>query len=320
MKKRWIIPLVFTVVLVASISLAVRFPKEEDKPKIVVVAQRLDIEYWKIFESGAKKAFHEFDIDGKVIAPDSLYPISNQPNMLKKVLNQQPDALIVAPTDPLVAIPVLEEYKKKNIPVLFTSRDVDWEYKTAYIGTDHYELGKTAGKLLGSMLQPGDQVAIIFGRLDDRGMIDRKNGVKKVLEDIGIEVVTEQSGFDHFGNPKPVMGIIMQIYPNIKGVVATSDRLALEALKTIEEEDALKIPIIGTDGLMEMTEFIEARKISATIAQNPYDMGYRSVEQAQKALKGVHIEKRIDSGIDIITEDNAKERLNFLKRVLDEDN
>lgn len=95
-------------------------------------------------------------------------------------------------------------------------------------------LDKTAGKLLGSMLQPGDRVAIIFGRVDDIVMIDRKNGAKKVLEDIGIEIVTEQSGYDHLGNPKPVMGTILQTYPNLKGVVTTSDRIALEALIVIE--------------------------------------------------------------------------------------
>ncbi|MFP3125839.1 sugar ABC transporter substrate-binding protein [Ectobacillus funiculus] len=316
MKKRWIVLPIVVFSLLTLISFAVRFPKEENKPKIIVVVPRLDIEYWKIFESGAKKAFHEFGIDGKVIAPDSVSPISNHTNMLKKVLKQQPDALILVPIDdPSTTIPVLMEYKKKRIPVFLTSRDMEWEYKTAYIGTDNTVLGETAGRLLGSMLQPGDQVAIIFGSLEDRTMIDRKNGAKEVLEDIGIEVVTEQIGYNHFGNPKPVMESILQTYPNIKGVVATSDRLALEALKTIEK-DELKIPVIGTDGTIEMTKFIKTGKISATTAQNPYDMGYQSVEQAQKVIKGGIIAKRIDTGVDIITKDNAKERLNFLKDVL----
>ncbi|GAA3313477.1 hypothetical protein GCM10020331_003700 [Ectobacillus funiculus] len=113
------------------------------------------------------------------------------------------------------------------------------------------------------------------------------------------------------------MESILQTYPNIKGVVATSDRLALEALKKTIEKDALQIPVIGTDGTIEMTKFIKTGKISATTAQNPYDMGYQSVEQAQKAIKGGNVaKKRIDTGIDLITKDNAKERLNFLKDVL----
>jgi ribose transport system substrate-binding protein len=316
LKKRGIVPLVFIAFLMALISSVIWFLKEDNKPKVIVVGQRLDTEYWKIIESGAKEAFRDFDIDGKVLAPDSIYPISNQSNLLKRVLKQHPDALIVVPTVSADTIPVLEEYKKKNIPVIFASRDIEWEYKTSYIGTDHYALGEKAGKLLGSMLQPGEQVAIIYGGQDDQAMIERKIGIKKVLEDIGIEIITEQSGYDQFRNPKPVIGSVLQNYPNIQGVVTTSDRLALDVLKTIEEKE-LNIPVIGTDGITEMVESIESGKMNATIAQNPYDIGYLSVEQAKKAINGGKIEKRIDSGIDIITEGNAKERLNFIQKLLD---
>ncbi|WP_191090579.1 sugar ABC transporter substrate-binding protein [Niallia endozanthoxylica] len=312
MKKRWIILLVSIIPLIALISLAF----QEDKPKVIVVLQRLDIEYWKAFESGAKKAFNDFNIDGEVISPDSLYPVTNQPNLLKKVLKQNPDALIVSTTHPSVGNPVLMEYKKKNIPVFLTTTDVEWEYQASYIGTDNIALGETAGMLLGSMLYPGDQVAIILGRLDDQTILNQRNGAKKVLEDVGIKIVAEPLGYDKFGNPRPVMENILRNYPNLKGVVATTDRIALEALKEIEEK-GLRIPIVGTDGLTKMAESVGAGKISATVGHNPYDMGYLSVEQAGKVLSGEHIEKRIDSGIDIITEDNAKERLDFLKKILD---
>lgn len=206
------------------INLVVQFLKGNDEPKVIIVLKRPDIEYWKAFESGAKKAFHDFDIDGTVIAPASIYPITNQSNLLKKVLKQNPDALIVAPTNIQVVNPVLMEYKKRNIPVFLTATDVEWKYQASYIGTDNFTLGKTAGDLLGSMLQPGDQVAIILGKIDDQAMIDQKNGAKKVLEDAGIKIVAEPVGYDRLGNPKSVTENVLQDYPNLKGVVATSDR------------------------------------------------------------------------------------------------
>lgn len=316
MKKKLIISIVLTVLFISLISIVLWFIKEENKPKVIVVVQRLDIEYWKIFESGAKAAFRDFDIDGEVLSPDSIYPLNKIPNLLKKVLKQQPDALIVTPVDSSAAIPVLVEYKEKNIPVLLAYNDIEWESKTSYIGTNNHALGKTAGKLLGSMLQPGDQVAIIFGGLNDQPMIDRKNSAKKVLEDIGVEVVIEQSAYDHLGNPKPIIGSILKQYPNIKGIVATSDRLALATLKSLQEK-ALNIPVIGADGITEMLEFTEAGKVNATVTQNPYDMAYLSVEQALKAIKREHVDQKIDIGIDIITEDNVKERLDFQKKLLE---
>ncbi|HWO96359.1 MAG TPA: sugar ABC transporter substrate-binding protein [Bacillus sp. (in: firmicutes)] len=316
MKKKWTIPLFFAFFLTTLISLTVYFLKQDDRPKVIVVAQRLDLEDWKIYESGAKEAFKDFGIDGKVVAPDSIYPITNQPNLLKKMLKEHPDALIVDSVYPSANNPVLMEYKKKNIPVLFTSTEDEWEYQTAYIGTDNIMLGKTAGKLLGSMLQPGDQVAIIFGRSSNPVMIDRRNGAKEVLEDAGIKVVAVRSGYDRYENSKSVARTILQTYPNLKGIFATTDQLALEALEIIEEKK-LKIPVIGTEGVTQMIKAVEAGKINATISENPYDIGYLSVEQAQKVINGENIEKKVDSGIDIITKDNAKDKLNFLKKIVD---
>lgn len=166
--KNWKVSLLVVFgLLTILLSSAIWYLKVESKPKVLVVVRRIDSEYWKLFESGAKKAFQDFGVSGQVFAPESQYPISTQPNLLKKLLKGNPDALIVAPTVPKVVYPVLTEYKKRNIPVFITNTSVDWEYKTAYIGTDNITLGKTAGMLLGSMLQPGDQVAIIHGRIND---------------------------------------------------------------------------------------------------------------------------------------------------------
>jgi ribose transport system substrate-binding protein len=314
LKKKWIVSLVCLVFLAVLISFIVNFLKEDEKPKVVVVVKRLDTEYWRIFELGAQKAFADFDIEGQVIAPNSIYPITNEANTLKKVLRQRPDALIVTPMHPSVTIPVLMEYKKKNIPVLFAGRDADWKDKVTYIGTDHFKLGKMAGELLGSMLQPGDQVALIHGTLKDKAEMERMKGAKEVLGNAGIEIATEQLAEDRFGNPISVIENTLQNYPDIQGVLTTSDIIALDVLKAVEKE-GLKIPIVGTDGITKMMKVVEAGKLSATVAQNPYDMGYLSVVQAQKAIKGEKTEKIIDSGIDILTLDNAQDRLRFLKKL-----
>ena len=65
-----------------------------------------------------------------------------------------------------------------------------------------------------------------------------------------------------------------------------------------------------------MIELIEDGKIPGTVAQNPFDMGYLSAEAALKVSKGERVESTIDSGVDIIIKGNAKQRLEFLKGLL----
>lgn len=315
LKKLWVI---FPSSLAFLIILLVFIPKlftKDDQPKIVVVSKVIDIEYWRLFESGANKAFDDFQIDGKVVAPGSADATTKQLDILKSVIREQPDAIIVTPIQPSSIIPILEEYKKKNIPVLLADTDAEWKDKVTYIGTDNLEFGKKAGELLASMLYPGDQVALIKGPSSFQMMADRVTGAKEALEDAGIEVVTEQPGYDDLFTLKPVMGDILQTYPAIKGVITADDILALDALKTLDKTGT-KIPVIGADGITKMIKFIEEGELSATVGQNPYDMGYLSVEQALKVIKGKTVPKWIDSGIDIITQDNAKNKLDFLEEAL----
>ena len=90
--------------------------------------------------------------------------------------------------------------------------------------------------------------------------------------------------------------------------------MAIGALRALEAK-GLTIPVIGTDGTVEAVESILAGKLAGTIAQSPYDMGYQGVENALKTMKGEQIDTRIDSGIDIITKDNAEEKLEFLNSI-----
>ncbi|WP_129731022.1 sugar ABC transporter substrate-binding protein [Ectobacillus funiculus] len=315
MKRRWII---FTVCLIFLIILLVFILKlftKDDQPKIVVVSKVIDIEYWRLFESGANKAFEDFQIDGKVVAPGSADATAKQLDILKSVIREKPDAIIVTPIQPSAIMPILEEYKKKNIPVLLADTDAEWKDKVTYIGTDNLEFGKKAGELLASMLYPGDQVALIKGPSSFQMMTDRIKGAKEALEDAGMEIVTEQSGYDDSFILKSVMKDILQTYPAIKGVITADDVLALDALKILDKTGT-KIPVVGADGITEMIKFVKEGKLSATLGQNPYDMGYLSVEQALRAIKGETVRKRIDSGVDIITQDNAKNKLDFLEEAL----
>ena len=306
-----------TILIISVISIAFIYKQffVEEKPKVVVVLKNLNLQYWEIVKAGADKGFEDFGIDGKVIAPKR-EAVEEQREILQKVLKQRPDVLIVSPVDTAALSPVLEEFVKQDIPVLFIHTDDYWKNRTAYIGTDHEELGRKAGILMGSQLQPGDQVALLgrTAEVDDK----RLKGAKASLEAVGIKIETEIRGLS-IDNPKDVekrMEIALQQHPDLKGVVASTDYLALPALKIIQE-NGLELPVTGTDGISEMLELIEKGTLSSAIVQNPYDMGYLSIQTALKVTKGEKVNKEVDSGVDIVTQANARDRIDFYNKVIE---
>ncbi len=313
-KRRRFLLIIVIICMVSIVFIYKQFI--EEKPKVVLVLKDLDLEYWQYIKAGAEKGFEDFGIEGKVIAP-KIGTVEAQTEMLERVLKEKPDVLVVSPVYAPSVIPQMEEFVERDIPVLLIQTDDPWKNKTSYIGTDDLELGKRIGVLMASRLQPGDQVALLSGRtsVDNR----RLKGAKASLEAVGIKIVTEKEGLPnddiHSEVVTNLMETILQEHPNLKGVVATSDYIALPALNVIEKQ-GLKMPVVGANGITEMLELVEKGKLSSAIAQNPYDMGYLSVQAASKVINGEKVSENIDSDVDIITEGNVAERLAFLKGVL----
>jgi ribose transport system substrate-binding protein len=301
-----------------SVTLIVFISKQfgEEKPKVVVVVRNLDLNYWGIIKAGAEKGFKDFGIDGRVIsARDDT--TEEQKEMIKNILKEKPDVLILAPINMPNIIPELEKFVESGIPVLFIHADDPWKNKTAYIGTNNLELGKKAGILMASQLQPGDKVAFLGGNQPTFDG-ERAKGAKASLEAVGIKIAAQKEGLS-INTPEVVekrMETILQEHPDLKGVVATNDFIALSALKVVQEK-GLDIPVTGGDGIIEMLKLIEEGTVSSAVAQNPYDMGYLSVETALKVTKGKKVGKTIDSGVDVITKSNARQRIEFYNNALE---
>jgi ribose transport system substrate-binding protein len=318
MRRKWYILLISLLFLAITIGCIVKFREVGDKPKVVVVLQELDTQYFNIVKAGAEKGFRDFDVDGKVVAPSNKSKKDVLEYTLKRILNERPDVLVVSPDGSPAVASILKEFVEHKIPVVLVDTDIPLEHKISYIGTDNFEIGRKAGELLASGLQPGDEVALPFLAEDLTSPVHRERikGAMLSLEDAGIKVMTERVNVSNkSSSTREVMTAILQKHPNIKGVYAIDDVKSLDALAVIKKQ-GLKIPVIGADGIIKMIELVEDGTLPGTVAQNPYDMGYISIETALKVVKGEEVQRNIDTGVDIISKDNAKLKLDFLRGLL----
>jgi ribose transport system substrate-binding protein len=306
-KRMLVLGVVISVIVLSFMSITFA----DKKPTVVIVIKESDSQYWKILKAGMEKGFKDFDIDGKVIVP-SKSTAQEQADLLMKTYKEKPDVIITAPIS-LSVRPTLESFT--DVPVLLVDTDLPIKNKTAYIGTDNLDLGKKAGAFLASQLQPGNKIAIIGGDLSNSVFEERIEGAKISLQNAGIKIAYFKTGISN--DQKSIHGLITMLirdYPDIKGIMTTHDRIALPIVKELEEQ-GLMIPVIGPDGLSEMVELIADETLPGTIAQNPYDMGYLSVETAMKVIQGKNVKKFVDSGVDIVIKENALDRLNFYKKL-----
>ncbi|MBM7646574.1 ribose transport system substrate-binding protein [Scopulibacillus daqui] len=318
MKKRLSLSLIFLILLgvvLTGCSNNDANVEAKSKPTIVVVLKTLSSQYWKFVEAGAKKAGEDHNANVIILGPSSEGSILDQVNLVEDSLTKKPDAMVVSPSQPPTLIPVFKKAKKMGVPILLVDTDADWDDKTSFLGTDNVTAGRQAGNLLAQKLKPGDKVVLIDGALGNTATDARSKGAKEALEKQHIKVVAEQPADSDKAEAEAVMSNILQVHPDINGVYCANDDMAIGAARAIQAHH-LKVPIIGTDGTIEAVNSILKGDLAGTIAQKPYDMGYRGVVNALRAAGGKSVKKRIDTGVAVISKENAKKELSFLQKIL----
>jgi PAS domain S-box-containing protein len=120
----------------------------------------------------------------------------------------------------------------------------------------------------------------------------RSAGVHQVLDrfsDIQIIAETDRGGWrrDH---TMPIMRKVLKAYPDIRGVIAANDPMALGALDVIAEDGRLgQVIVIGVDGDPDALIALESGSLAATVQRSPYLMGRTVVEMAAAILQGTTV-------------------------------
>ena len=182
-------------------------------------------------------------------------------------------------------------------------------------GTGNQNGGKLAGEYLAKKLGKGAKVVILRGALGDPTHDERANGCIEALKAAGLEVAAIQPANSERAMGVTVMENILQSKQEFAGVFATNDEMALGAVKALETAQN-KAPVVGFDASPDALASITDGKLDASIAQSPYNIGYKGVEAAVKAAKGESIDKRIDTGTEVVNKDNAKQKSDDLKKIL----
>ena len=114
------------------------------------------------------------------------------------------------------------------------------------------------------------------------------------------------------------MEAIMQTHPEgIAIICANNDDMAMAAARAAQGHDAYKNTIfLGFNGDRAACEAILAGQMTMSVAQMAYEMGYKAVETMVQVLDGETVDEFVDSGSDVVTPDNAQERLDTLKTQL----
>jgi ribose transport system substrate-binding protein len=284
--------------------------------KIGVVMKSFD-EFQQAVMDGAKDKAAEYGIPEEnviTLAPATETDVMQQVEMIEDCISKGVKILLVSPNQPDTVMNALSSAVAKGIKVVTVDTDApDFKDKVTYIGTDNEAAAYEGALTFSDMIPENSNVIILRGKLGDPNHEARTKGLTDALEEKGHKVLTAEDANCETDKATNVTENLLTKYgaDGIDAVMVTSDSMALGAVTALKQAGiADKVAVCGFDGFQAAIEGVRDGNIKMIIAQKPYFIGQKGVECGIGSLEGETYDSYINSGIEIINQENYKD---FLK-------
>lgn len=234
---------------------------------------------------------------------------------VQQLIAQGARLLVIAPLNSDGWEPVLRQAAAKKIPIITVDRKINarpcGDYLT-FIGSDFYQQGRRAADQMIKALGGKGKVAILLGAPGNNVTTDRTNGFKDRIKEKapGIQISFEQTAEFTREKGQQVTEQLVQSNPDIDGIYAENDEMALGAVTALKGagKQPGDIKIVSIDGTRGAVRAIVDGWLQAVIESNPR-FGPLAFSTAQKFLEGHPIPEKVVIQDREYTTENAEDSL-----------
>ena len=228
-------------------------------------------------KTGCDAAAADLGVKVTVVGPGAESDIEGQVSMIEQQIGAGCDAIVCAPNDAGAATAALQSAIDQGIPVLAVDTNVG--------------------------IGEGDNTSNM-----------RREGYEAACSEAGVEVLAALSGQNTTDGATKTMEDLLNAYPGqINIVLCHNDDTAIGAMNACKSAGVSDIIIVGFDGNESAVKLImDGELVKATVAQQPYEMGYQVVEAAVKAVKGESVDEVINAPVQVVTAENGQAYLDNL--------
>lgn len=266
-----------------------------DKPSIGLAVSTLNNPFFVTLVDGAKSEAKKLGYD--LIVVDAGDDTAKQTNDIEDLISRNVAVLIVNPVDSSAVAPVVGDAKRAGIKVISVDRAVDGEKVDVAIASDNVFGGSLATEYLVELVGEGAEVAELVGTPGASAAIERGQGFHKVA-DSKLNVVASQTANFNRADGLSVMENILQANPDLKGVFAHNDEMALGAIEAIGDKDIVVIGFDATDDALAAIK--KGGNFKATIQQQPDLMGSTAVNYADKLINGQSVDSVVGVEVTLV--------------------
>ncbi|MFJ2890918.1 substrate-binding domain-containing protein [Streptomyces sp. NPDC087305] len=295
---------VVTVAIVGATSFLHNDSSTSTKPKLGLSLSTLNNPFFVQIRSGAQAEAKKLGLD--LTVTDAQNDASQQANQLQNFTSSNYGAIIVNPVDSDAASNSVKAADKAKIPVIAVDRGVNKAAVDTLVASDNIAGGELAAKTVAEKLGGTGKIVILQGQAGTSAARERAEGFAKGLKAYpGIKVLAQQPADFDRTKGLDVMSNLLQAHPDVQGVIAANDEMALGAIKALGSKAGKSVSVVGFDGTPDGLTAVKKGTLYASVAQQPSQLGKIAVDNALRAAQGKKVETTVKVPVKVVTKDNV---------------
>jgi ribose transport system substrate-binding protein len=238
--------------------------------------------------------------------PPSIADVVEQNAILEKAAGSRPSGIAVDPVDAVGHMTAINRIRDQGIPLIFFDSPSPDAGITS-VGNNFAQQGIIASERLVKLIGCTGKVAVMQGYPTAPNHKERYEAQMAVLGKYpSITIVDGGIDNDDIETAYQQASAVLQSHPDLSGYLCCDASGPIGIAAAIKKAGKVgKVKVVGMDGIKPILDAIKEGVIESSSATIPRIQGSMSVLMLWQASLGVQMPQAIDTGIDVITQENV---------------
>ena len=311
-KNSWFVVVILTVsaiLMTIGIVRKINSLKTVRDQVIAVIPKGAANMWWEVVHKGAEKAAAEAGYQIVWNGPELETDREKQIQCVEDAIIKNAAAIVLGPNDFKALARSVKKIRAANTPCVIIDSPVDTDQYDSFAGTDNYNGGAEAARIIGKKLNGKGNVILVRYIQNSASTDARGDGfvqtLKKEFPEIKIIAAQHTQGTIEDARQRTVD--MLTKHSSADAVFAVNHPSSVGAFKAIQNENKSgKICFVAFDSDPILLEGVAKGEVEAIIAQNPFEIGYTGVKLAISLLQHQKVNRNYPVPSMIVRKENLE--------------
>ena len=286
------------------------------KLTIAVIPKGTTHEFWKSIHAGSNKAAQELTAQGTEIEVIWKGPLreddrEQQIQVVEGFAAQGVSGIVLAPLDDRALVRPVTDARRAGVPTVIIDSGLESEEIVSFVATDNYKGGTLAAERMGQLLGGKGKVLVLRYAVGSASTTEGERGfIERIIKNFpGIELVSmeQYAGPTRETAKQASENLLNRFGDQVQGIFTPNESSTAGMLLALQDiGKAGKVSFVGFDVSQKFIDALNSGELHGIVVQNPFNMGYLGVKTMVESLLGRNVEKKIDTGVMLVTKDNMQ--------------